>query len=296
MKKPGLWKKAWGSLVTMFLILMSLTAATYAWFSSNRVVDTDRVQARSGTASLELKVSSQGGSAFKGSGEAAITQVNETSRTSLMPVSTSDLKTFVYNPSTVDGLAVGFEKVEDEQFFYHGRVYLKAEAQGQPEGSTVALYLDQSESNGGKIAQVSSGQLLNAARLGLTFGEQETDKVIFYLSDASNQQSQQARNTFFNGALLGDRQVLDGSSGTVRQAEDPSVALDTYTITFNGENTALPEKPLLYMELNKIYPVNIYFYLEGCDPDCSDSISYDGVDFHLAFYGVLTDSKRGAGL
>ena len=296
MKKPGLIIKAWGSLVTMFVILLSLTAATYAWFSSNRVVDTDRVQTRSGTASLELKVSSQGGSAFQGSEEAAIVQVNETSLTSLMPVSTSDLKTFVYNPSTVDGLASGFEIVEDEKYYYHGRVYLRAEAEGQPTGSTMALYLDQSDAAGGKLAQVSSGQLLNAARLGLTFGEQGTDKVIFYLSDASNGQSEQARNTSLNGTLLEDGQVLDGSSGTVRQTEDPSVDLDTYTIEMNGENTVLPEKPLLYMELNQIYPVDIYFYLEGCDPDCSDSISYDGVDLHLAFYGVLTDSQRGAGV
>lgn len=187
MKKPGLIAKAWGSLVTMFLILVSLTAATYAWFSSNRVVDTDRVQTRSGTASL------------------------------------------------------------------------------------------------------------NAARLGLIFGDQGTSRVIFYLSESSNDQSSQVRNTYLNGTKLGDQQVLDGSSGTVRQANDPSVSMDTYTIEMNGENTVLPEKPLLYMELNQIYPVDIYFYLEGCDPDCSDSISYHSVDLHLAFYGVLTETEGGSG-
>jgi hypothetical protein len=44
----------------------------------------------------------------------------------------------------------------------------------------------------------------------------------------------------------------------------------------------------MYLELNQIYAVDIYFYLEGCDPDCSDSVSLDGADLHLAFYGVLT--------
>ena len=34
---------------------------------------------------------------------------------------------------------------------------------------------------------------------------------------------------------------------------------------------------------------NMYFYLEGCDPDCSDSVSYDEADLHLAFYGVLSE-------
>lgn len=37
------------------------------------------------------------------------------------------------------------------------------------------------------------------------------------------------------------------------------------------------------MDLNQIYPVDIYFYLEGCDPDCSDDLSFDIADLHLAF-------------
>ena len=43
---------------------------------------------------------------------------------------------------------------------------------------------------------------------------------------------------------------------------------------------------LLEMAPGRSYPVDIYFYLEGCDPDCSDDISYQGVELHLAFYGV----------
>ena len=57
----------------------------------------------------------------------------------------------------------------------------------------------------------------------------------------------------------------------------------------NGDNIVLPDKPLIYMELGKIYTLDIYFYLEGCDPDCSNSISYDGADLHLAFYGILDE-------
>lgn len=295
MKKPGLFARAWGPIVTMLIILLSLTAATYAWFSSNRVVDTDRVQTRSGTTSLELQVSSQGGNAFRGSQEAAITQVNATSLTSLLPVSTANLKTFVYNPITVNDMASVFVPVENENRYYHGRVFLRAAAEGQPQGSTMALYLDESEAAGGKLATVPSGQLLHAARLGLTFGDQKTDAVIFFLSEKVNEGSGQVRNTSVNGVVLEDGQVLDGSSGTVRAAKDPSVALETYTIVMNGENTVLPDKPLINMELNKIYPVDIYFYLEGCDPDCSDVISYDSVDLHLAFYGVLTAAEGGGG-
>ena len=46
------------------------------------------------------------------------------------------------------------------------------------------------------------------------------------------------------------------------------------------------------MELGKIYTVDVYFYLEGCDPDCSDSVSFDQSELYLGFYGVLS---QGAG-
>ena len=45
--------------------------------------------------------------------------------------------------------------------------------------------------------------------------------------------------------------------------------------------------PLLEMELGRVYQVDVYFYLEGCDPDCTESIAFDDGYLHLAFYGVL---------
>lgn len=287
MKKGRQIGKIWGSAVTILLLMISLTAATYAWFTVNRVVSTDKVDARSGTEELELQVSATGGSGFRGSEEAAIVQVNGTDRTALMPVSTADLKTFVYSPGTVNGNASSFRQVTGEQYYYHGRVYIRAKAQGQTNGSRMALYLDQSSDAGGNLAAAASGQLLNAARLGLTFDN--GNPVIFSLSDKGNVSSDQVRNTVIGGTKLGDNMVLTGTGGTVRQAKDPSVSLNTCTIQMNGDNIVLPDKPLIYMELGKIYTLDIYFYLEGCDPDCSNSISYDGADLHLAFYGILDE-------
>lgn len=291
MKKPGLLSKTWGVLLMLIIVLVALTAATYAWFSSNRIVDTDTVQTRSGTTTLELQVSSQGGDGFNGADVTKIVQVNATSSEELFPVSTADLKTFVYNSTTVGNMASGFVTVKDEKRYYHGRIYLKAVAEGQPQGSTMALYLDESDASGGALLTETAGQLTHAARLGLTFGG--ANAVIFYLSDKTNAQAERVQNTSLNGTVLEEGQVLDGSSGTVRAVKDPAVALASYTIVMEGDNTILPDKPLLNMELNKIYPVDIYFYLEGCDPDCSDAISYDGVDLHLAFYGVLTGTEEG---
>ena len=49
--------------------------------------------------------------------------------------------------------------------------------------------------------------------------------------------------------------------------------------------------PIATMEQDKVYRVDIYFYLEGCDPDCSDGISQDMADIHLAFFGALNQGE-----
>jgi hypothetical protein len=196
------------------------------------------------------------------------------------------LATFVYNQNTVDSKATSFKVVTDENYYYHGRIYIRAVADGQSSGSKLALYLDQGSDSGGDIAGAASGDLLNAARLGLTFDS--SSDVIFKLSDTSNSSDNRINNTVVNGKTLGDNQVLGYGKGKVYGVDDPSVSLVDYTITMENGVVSLPDQPLIYMELNHIYAVDIYFYLEGCDPDCTDSISYNMADLHLAFYGILT--------
>ena len=45
------------------------------------------------------------------------------------------------------------------------------------------------------------------------------------------------------------------------------------------------------MQIGKIYSLDIYFYLEGCDPDCTDSVSFNTADLQLSFYGVLAGEE-----
>ena len=49
--------------------------------------------------------------------------------------------------------------------------------------------------------------------------------------------------------------------------------------------------PLAEIEMNKIYSLDIFVYLEGCDPDCSHGISQDMADIHLAFFGALNQGE-----
>lgn len=271
--------------VTLLAMLLACSAATYAWFSSNRTVGTDRVSGRTGTDSVELLLSETGGEAFDGAFSADIVQVNRTDSQSLRPVSTADLKTFVCSPRTEGDMAAYFQVVEAENGYYHGRVYLRAAAEGQDTDARMALYLDQDSGSGGAVVQAVSGNLLHAARLGLTFDGDNA--VIFSLSDTENESSEQVRNTVLGGTLLGDGQVLGYQDGAVKGVPDPAVSLSEYTISMEKDMVRLPKEPLVYLELNRTYAVDIYFYLEGCDPDCSDSIQSDAADLHLSFYGIL---------
>lgn len=280
--------KTWFALMTSVIVLLVLLLATYAWFSSNRAVNTSTATARTGDETLELQISSTGGNDFKSEETAPIQQVNQTDSGTLMPVSTADLTNFVCAPVTVSGDAATFRPVENEANYYHGRLYLRAVGEGWQSGSYMNLYLDQSK---GLLGQEENGMLLNAARLGLKFDG--GSPVILRLSESENQQSQQAYNTVLNGQRLGKNQVLQSQGNDIRAAADPSVPVSDYTVTFDAGSIQIPDQALLRMEFGKIYTVDVYFYLEGCDPDCSDAISFDASNLYLAFYGVLDQGAGG---
>ena len=270
-------------VVTICAALATMTAATYAWFTTNKAVSTGTATARTGDERLELQISSEGGSRFTDQETVSVFQVNQTDQKNMIPVSTDNLVDFVYAPFTSGGDAKKFLRVEKEENYYHGRIYLRAVGDGFAADDRLALYLDQSD---GILASASSGMLLHASRLGLRFDNDKT--VIFRLSDDTNPKDAQTYNTIINGKRLGADQVLSYQNGTIKAVADPSVSLSDYTISFETSSIRVPDKPLLLMEWNKIYTLDIYFYLEGCDPDCSDSVSFDQADIHLAFYGMLS--------
>ena len=253
--------RAWYLGITIIFALLAFSTATYAWFTSNRKVSTGRATARTGNETLELQISSSGGGSFRSEETIAVTQVNQTDVSELMPVSTADLVNFVTVP-----LGEGWDST-----------------------SRMALYLDQSD---GVLGENISGQLLHAARLGMVFDDDSQSYVILRLSEDENAKSQQNYNTVVNGRTLGKNEVLTWKKEAAEPVQDPSVSVESYTIRFQGNSMTLPDKALLTMEFNRIYPVDIYFYLEGCDPDCSDALSFDVAELYLAFYGVL---QEGAG-
>lgn len=258
----------WVKMIYFFLLFLSagaaFTAATFAWFSANEKVETSRVTSRTGTAQLELQISRENFSPAANQEVPLKTPANV-----LMPVSTADLMSFVYCPATNDGYAQRFLPA-DETLYYHDTVYLRARGDGMPDGTKLALYLDDEY----PIAESLSGELLTASRLGLRF-----DNGVFRILSLSNV-NEGSGNTRLDGQPLGSGKVITLSGSSAQAADDPAIPLAD--VMAAGGN-----QPLAELELNRVYRLDIYFYLEGCDPDCTgEKVALDTAALQLAFYGV----------
>ena len=280
--------RTWFLGITTLVSLLVFAASTYAWFTTNKDVSTSSVTSRTGDESIELELSKAGGGRFRSENRIDIPKVNKTDNNRLMPVSTDNLSEFVYVNATVAGDATSFKPVDNEKYYYHGRIYMRARSTGMDKTDRLALYLDKSD---GLIGRVSQGNMLNAARLGLKFDDKDNSTYILRLSESANPTKSQVYNTVINGSRLGDGKVLGlGRKNQVYAADDPSEAVSDYTVKIADNTISIPKEPLLLMEFNKIYTLDIYFYLEGCDPDCSSGIELNESDLNLAFYGILDES------
>ncbi len=276
MQKKISSKPAILALAAVTVLLLALVGATYAWFTHNSYVKTNRISSKASDADVKL-ILSLSDSPFDGVSELDLNAaaLPGSGLDSLMPVSTSDLKTFVYN----SGL-----RVSGETDIFHARIYLRAEGD-EALGQKLAVYLDDTADK--PLFTNDPGSLfLNAGRLGLLFEDKEP--VMIALSDDSNSADKQVDNTKLNGASVARGQVLHmDSAGIVSAVPDPAVSVSKLGIKDNSE-----AKPLVVLDMNKTCRLDIYFYLEGTDPDCSGALELSKASVHIAFYGELTDSEE----
>ncbi len=270
------------TIMVLVISLLVLAGATYAWFTSNRTVYTDRVTSKTDSSDVRLLLSRYGGADFSGSDVVDIKPLAGDSNEKLMPVSTADLKTFVYLKFGNEAESK-FGVAQDESYYYHETIYVKAEATGMQPNTWLALYLNNTDP---LVEADDYSLLLNAARLGLVFND--SDPMIFYLSEDSNTDhgGERINNTFIDGvqAAAGYCVVPEGNS--FRTVEDPSRPLSEIAI---GSGDVSAVDPIAYLEFGQVYKLDIYFYIEGTDLDCSDSIQRNGAELWLDFYGAVAE-------
>nr|AIF26501.1 hypothetical protein [uncultured bacterium fosmid pJB39A3] len=196
----------------------------------------------------------------------------------LHAVSTSDLNKFWYCANMRNGIASTFQEDSGENNIYHGRVFVEMAGDQLTSEDKFKLYIDTSDATGGSIVGDDTGHLLSAARVGLKVEDAEPIIIHFEDGDAKSD-----INTKVDGQLVEAGQVIGPNGQTVT---DPSEELDEYQLDSSEDPIAVPNKSIATLTANEPVQIDVYFYLEGCDPNCIEDIETNEAKLHLAFYAI----------
>ena len=272
--------------LVMVALAATLGAATYAWFTSNMKVNTNSVSVHSDTSKLVLELGDADLGSWSQQGDVSLTS-SVNGAVTLYPVSTFDLNGFAacaQNNSAGD--ATVFEQAKDNgSAFYHGWIDLRPTITGTGASKVKGnLYLAES-----LVPQDANAELLRAARVGIKIssGSQVFATNIFELdsSDGGHRDEHPATVPaglagYTEGMLLGwqNGQLACGANVT----RDPAAfSLDT------SETATRPQSTLATLGLGQTYRLDIYYYIEGTDPDSADYLYQDPGTLHLALFATL---------
>ena len=274
--------------LVMVALAATLGAATYAWFTSNMKVNTNSVSVHSDTSKLVLELGDADAGSWSQQGDASLSS-NASDSVTLHPVSTFDLNGFaVCAQNNAAGDATVFEQAKDDgSAYYHGWIDLRPSITGAGASKVkgkVNLYLAES-----LAPQGADAELLRAARVGIKIssGGQVLATDIFELDNSDSGHRAEHPSTapaglagYTDGMLLGwqNGQLACGANVT----QDPAVfTLDT------SETATRPQNSLAALALGQTYRLDVYYYIEGTDPDSADYLYQDPGTLHLALFATL---------
>lgn len=274
--------------LVMVALAATLGVATYAWFTSNMKVNTNSVSVHSDTSKLVLELGDASRGSWSQQGDVSLVS-NASGAVTLYPVSTFDLNGFAacaQNNSAGD--ASVFEQAKDNgSAYYHGWIDLRPTITGTGASKVkgkVSLYLAES-----LVPQGTDAELLRAARVGIKIssGNQVLATNIFELdsSDGGHRGEHPATapaglTGYTDGMLLGwqNGQLACGANVTQGPA---SFTLDT------SETATRPQNALATLALGQTYRLDVYYYIEGTDPDSASYLYQDPGTLHLALFATL---------
>ena len=148
----------------------------------------------------------------------------------------------------------------------------------------MSLYLAES-----LVPQGADAELLRAARVGIKIssGGQVLATNIFEL-DSSDSGHRGEHPTTAPAGLAGytDGMLLGWQNGQLACGAD--VKQDPAAFTLDTSETATrPQNSLATLALGQTYRLDIYYYIEGTDPDSADYLHQDPGALHLALFATL---------
>ena len=275
MDKRLLRRTALGALLWILLILTVTTSATYAWFTFNNATNVTPLASTIGDGKTNLLISNSAAGGFDTSCQLVTAeQVPE-----LFPVSTGALEQFyVPTAQNSEGISTLYRDATEEvdSRAIHGTVYLKAEH------GSCDVYLDKN-----KLFFGEEPQALAALRFAMkiTLGT-TTERFIFPLDPMGNTAGAEEKLTV---PTAGTVVSSINNQGSPTYMDDPGMNISDYFAESNSTDASLPlpgKTRLCTLKDGEIATVEYWVYLEGCDPNCINSVQGSDLNLQLGFAGV----------
>lgn len=261
------------SILWILILAVTLTTATYAWFTVNAVTNVEPMEQAVSRGDANLLISDSRSGPFDRECKLRLTGTTE----ELKPLSTADLSQF-FQASAQDrnGISTLFRQVkEPDSRALHGTVYLQCKYRG------CDVYLKKTGLDFGV-----DGQMLSALRLGLKIStENKSETLIFRMDELGNTGGAASTVTVSEqGSVVSSAD----SSGKASFVKDPSVSMSDYLAVEGGEDEEPKAgvRPLCSLKADEIAEVEFWMYLEGCDDNCVNEVQKRNASLQLSFAGV----------
>lgn len=267
METPRLKRSLLLTALTLLVLCIALTTATYAWFTFDPYTNVTPMEGKISKGDTNLLISESKDGPFAQACELNPTHMAK----ALYPVSTQSLDKFYASiAQDRDGISTNYMDVSNqpEDWLIHGTVYLKCI------GTGCDVFFHHPPLDLGEDPQV-----LASARLGMkiTGIDEKTNTFLFKLDALGNTNGAVTRKT-----VAPEKAVVVGNINDVgipTYEEDPAVDIGSYLI--DADNPV----QLLTMQPDEIATVEYWLYLEGCDPECYNPLQKRDVVLQLGFAG-----------
>lgn len=270
------------AILSLLLLLVIATGATYAWFTFTGITSTNvtPMGGTVGSGDTVLLIANAEGGPFDKTCQLKLTADPD----ALRPVSTADLEHFYrVTAQNKEGIAMLYESADRQvsESVLYGTVYL------QCKNAPCDVYFNKKELKLG-----SDPQALAAMRLGLVITSKSgKETFIFKLDDLGSTGSATSVKTVPRSLAVVSS--ISGG-GTANYVDDPAKELGGYmAVAGEHENEYNPgASKLVSLEADEVATVSYYLYLEGCDEQCSNAVQNKSSEIQLAFAGVDTTGEQ----
>ena len=250
--------------IAVLVLLLAVAGGTYAWFTFTTYTNVEPMRGSVSGGGVNLLIANDENGPFDFSCELVLS-----SRTDVIePVTTSDLsRFFIPVRQNAAGIPASYSDITANagNYLLSGTVWIKAE------DAAASVYLHKD-----RLSFGDDPQALAAMRLGLRITTVEGTFVeIFRLDDMGNTEGASAtwtiprENTVYGGAYVADP------------------ALDIYAYAAVGTGTLTPAPNVLFtLRADETGRVDYWLYLEGCDPNCINSVKSRDIALQLGFAGL----------